>query len=108
MEEKQNEQAQVQKSIVSKSRYFLGIQIKTASKGSNAGNKFGILNLYEYKEYDDGTTGYSVPEILMSYEKAKEIMALHLRPFTPVKVVFAETDSFYAKPKIESLEPLAE
>lgn len=100
------EEAKVEKVLVKRERRFLGVTIRTANKGQNAGNKFGILNLYELKTYDDGSVGYSVPEVLMSFDKAKEIMSLGLAPWTLVKIEFEEMDSFYSKPKIKSLVPL--
>ena len=91
------------KTLVKIERRFLGVRVLTASKGENAGNKFGLLNLYELKTYDDGSVSYSVPEIFIAFEKAKEIMSLGLAPWTQVKVEFEEQDSFFAKPKIKSL-----
>ena len=102
----ENTQVKESKTLVKLERRFLGARVLTATKGENAGNKFGLLNLYEFKTYDDGSVSYAVPEIFISFEKAKEIMTLGLAPWTQVKVEFEEQDSFFAKPKIKSLVPI--
>ena len=98
--------AVVRKEVIKKDRFYLGIQVQTAKKGNNAGNKFGICYLYEHRTYDDNSTGFSIAEIMMSFDKVKELLALSIPVFDPVKVEFEEQDSFYAKPKIKKLIPL--
>jgi hypothetical protein len=100
------EENKVEKTLISTERRFLGIRILTATQGKNAGNKFGMLDLYELKKYDDGSATYNLSNAFLSLEKAKEIMANGFAPWQKVKVEFEEIDSLYAKPKIKALIPI--